>query len=116
MSTVILHCLKADLGRHVVGDAEGQVLLDALHAVAVLLLGGAEVLLQGARHGGEDGLGCLAGVHHVARGFLLLLLLHALDVGEGLFYRHHQSGRVQAMFKYFYIKYIYIQSALKRNV
>ncbi len=39
---------RSDLGRHVVGDAEGQVLLDALHAVAVLLLGRPQVLLQGA--------------------------------------------------------------------
>ena len=83
------------LGCHVVGDAEGQVLLDAFHAVAMLLPGGAEVLLQGAGHGGEDGLGGLARVHHVAGGFLLLLLLHTLDVCEGLLYRHHQSRRAQ---------------------
>lgn len=82
-----------DLGGHAVGDAEGQVLLDALHAVAVLLLGGPQVLLQSPGHGREDGLGCLPGVHHVPRSLLLLLLLHSLDVREGLLYRHHQPGR-----------------------
>lgn len=80
----------AHLGRHVVGDAEGQVLLDALHAVAVLLLGGPQVLLQRSGHGGEDGLGRLSRVHHVPRRLLLLLLLHPFDVREGLFNRHHQ--------------------------
>lgn len=81
------------LGRHVVGDAEGQVLLDALHAVAVLLLGGAQVLLQGSRHGREDGLRRLTRVHHLTRRSPLLLLLQALDVCEGLLYCHHQAGR-----------------------
>lgn len=84
---------RSDLGRHVVGDAEGQVLLDALHAVTVLLLGGPQVLLQGPSHGGEDGLRCLSGVHHIPWGLLLLLLLHALDMRERLLYCHHQSGR-----------------------
>lgn len=89
-----MSCVFAShLGRHVVGDAEGQVLLDALHAVAVLLLGGAQVLLQGSRHGREDGLRRLTGVHHLARRSPLLLLLKALDVREGLLYCHHQAGR-----------------------
>lgn len=69
------------------------MLLDALHAVAVLLLGGPQVLLQGPGHGGEDGLRRLPRVHHVARSLLLLLVLHALDVGEGFLNRHHQSAR-----------------------
>lgn len=74
-------------------NAEGQVLLDALHAVAVLLLGGPQVLLQGPSHGREDGLGGFSWVHHVSRGFLLLLLLHALDVRERFLHCHHQTGR-----------------------
>lgn len=82
----------SDLRRHVVGDAEGQVLLDALHAVAVLLLCCPQVLLQRSSHGGENGLRCLAGVHYVPWCLLLLLLLHALDVSEGFLYCHHQSG------------------------
>lgn len=90
-----------DLGRHVVGDAEGQVLLDALHAVAVLLLGGPQVLLQGPGHGGEDGLRRLPRVHHVAGSLFLLLILHALDVGEGFLYRHHQSESEHSKLNFF---------------
>lgn len=85
--------VRSDLGCHVVGDAEGQVLLDALHTVAVLLLGGPQVLLQGASHGWENGLCCLSRVHHVPWSLLLLLLLHALDMCERFLHRHHQSGR-----------------------
>lgn len=83
----------AHLGGHAVGDAEGQVLQDALHAVVVLLPRGAQVLLQGPGHGGEDGLSCLPGVHHFSRRLLLLLSLETLDVDEGFLYRHYQSGR-----------------------
>lgn len=71
------------------------MLLDALHAVAVLLLGGPQVLLQGPGHRGEDGLRCLSRVHHVPRRLFLLFFLHAFYVGEGLLYRHHQAGRRQ---------------------
>lgn len=74
---------------HAVGDAEGQVLQDALHAVIVLLARGAQVLLQGPGHGREDGLGGLPGVHHLPRGLLLLLGLEALDVDEGFLHRNH---------------------------
>lgn len=77
---------------HVVGDAEGQVLQDALHAVVLLLAGGAKVLLQSSRHGGEDGLGCFSGVHHLSWSFLLLLCLEAFDVSESLFYRNHEPA------------------------
>lgn len=99
----ILHCnnscsnylrhFSTDLGCHVVCNTEGQVLLDALHAVAVLLLRGPQVLLQGPSHWREDGLGSFPWVHHVTWGFLLLLLLHSLDMCECLFYCHHQTGR-----------------------
>lgn len=85
------------LGRHVVGDAELQVVDDALHAVVGLLPGGAQVLLHGPCHGGKDGLGCLPGVHHLAwafrRGRGWLVVLQALDVGKGFLYCHHQPGR-----------------------
>lgn len=78
-------------------DAELQVVDDALHAVVGLLPGGAEVLLHGPRHGGEDGLGRLPGVHHLPRvlggGRGPLFVLVTLDVGKGFFYCHHQSGR-----------------------
>lgn len=83
----------AHLGGHAVGDAEGQVLQDALHAVVVLLPCGAQVLLQRPGHGGEDGLGCLSGVHHLPRRFLLLLSLETLNVDKCFFHSHHQSGR-----------------------
>lgn len=69
------------------------MLQDALHAVVVLLPSGAQVLLQGPGHGGEDGLGGLPGVHHLSRGFLLLLGLETLDVDEGLLHCNHQPGR-----------------------
>lgn len=81
----------AYLGRHVVGDAELQVLEDALHGVVGLLLGGAKVLLHGPSHGGKDGLRRLPGVHHLP-GVLLLLLLQPLNVSEGLLHRHHEPG------------------------
>lgn len=84
---------RTDLGRHVVGDAEGQVLLDALHAVAVLLLGGPQVLLQSPSHGWEDGLCCFSRVHNIPRCFFLLFLLHALNVCKRFLYCHHQPGR-----------------------
>lgn len=79
------------LGRHVMGDAELQVLQDALHGVVRLLLGGPKVLLHGSGHGCEDGLGRLPGVHHLP-GVLLLLFLQPLDVSEGLLHRHHKPG------------------------
>lgn len=81
----------AYLGRHVVSDAELEVLQDALHGVVGLLLGGAKVLLHGTGHGGEDSLGCLPGVHHLPR-VLLLLFLQPLNVSEGLLHRHHKPG------------------------
>lgn len=68
------------------------MLLDALHAVAVLLLSSPQVLLQGTSHGREDGLGSFSWVHHVAGGFLLLLFLHSLDVRECFLYCHHQTA------------------------
>lgn len=83
---------KPHLWGHAVGDAEGQVLQDALHAVVVLLPGGAQVLLQSPGHGGEDGLGGLPGVHHLPWGFLLLLSLETLDVDEGLLHCNHQPA------------------------
>lgn len=79
------------------GDTELQMVDDALHAVVALLPGGPEVLLHGPGHGGEDGLGGLPGGHHLprvfGRGCRRVLLLVTLDVGEGFFYCHHQSGR-----------------------
>lgn len=81
----------ADLGRHVMRDAELKVLQDALHGVVRLLLGRAKVLLHGTGHGCEDGLGCLPGVHHLP-GVLLLLFLQPLNVGEGLLHCHHKPG------------------------
>lgn len=71
------------------GDAELQVLQDALHGVVGLLLGSAQVLLHSAGHGGEDGLGCFPRVHDLSR-VLLVLLLQPLDVGEGFLHSHHQ--------------------------
>lgn len=85
--------LAAHLGGHAVGDAEGQVLQDTLHAVVVLLPCGAQVLLQCPGHGGEDGLGCLSGVHHLSGRLLLLLSLETLDMDEGFLHSHYQSGR-----------------------
>jgi len=84
------------LGRHVVGDAELEVLQDALHGVVGLLLGGAQVFLHGPGHGGEDGLSRLPWVHDLP-GVLLVLLLQPLDVGEGFFHRHHQPAGRKAM-------------------
>lgn len=86
---------RPHLGGHAVGDAEGQVLQDALHAVVVLLPSGTQVLLQSPGHGGEDGLGGLPWVHHLPWGFLLLLGLEPLDVDEGLLHCDHQSGGVR---------------------
>lgn len=68
------------------------MLLDALHAVTVLLLGGPQVLLQGPSHGWEDGLCCFSRVHNIPRGLFLLFLLHALDMGKCFLYCHHQPG------------------------
>lgn len=83
---------KAHLWGHAVGDAEGQVLQDALHAVVMLLPRGSQVLLQSPGHGGEDGLGGLPGVHHLPWRLLLLLGLETLDVDESLLHRNHQPG------------------------
>lgn len=80
---------QAYLGRHVMRDAEFEVLQDALHGVVGLLLGGPKVLLHGTGHGCEDGLGCLPGVHHFP-GVLLLLFLQPLNVSEGLFHCHYK--------------------------
>ena len=74
------------------GDAEGQVLQNALHAVVVLLPSGTQVFLQSPGHGREDGLGSLPGVHHLPWGFLLLLSLETLDVDESLLHCDHQPG------------------------
>lgn len=90
---ICLPALAAHLGGHAVGDAEGQMLQDALHAVVVLLSGGAQVLLERPGHGGEDGLGCLSRVHHLPGRFLLFLSLETLDVDKGFFYCHDQSRR-----------------------
>lgn len=77
-------------------DAELQVVDNALHTMVGLLPCGAEVLLHGPCHGSKDGLGRLPGVHHLPRVFgggRGLFVLVTLDVGEGFFYCHHQSGR-----------------------
>ncbi|KAL8183955.1 UNVERIFIED_CONTAM: hypothetical protein K2H54_002061 [Gekko kuhli] len=68
------------------GDAELQVLQDALHRVVGLLLGGAQVLLHGPGHGGEDSLGCLSAGPLILPRVFLILLLEPFDVREGLFY------------------------------
>ena len=91
--------VSAHLGAHVVRDAELQVREDALHAVEGLLPGGAQVLLHGPGHGGEDGLRRLPWVHHLARvlgGRRHLVVVETLDVREGLLHRHHQPGRGNA--------------------
>lgn len=80
------------LRAHVVDEAEGQVLLDALHAVVVLPPGGTEVLLQGPGHGGKHRQSCLVHVHDVGRRRLLVLLLHPSYVCEGLLHGDHQPG------------------------
>ena len=84
------------LGAHVVRDAELQVREDALHAVEGLLPGGAQVLLHGPGHGGEDGLRRLPWVHDLPRvlgGGGHLVVVETLDVREGFLHRHHQPGR-----------------------
>ncbi len=86
----------ADLGRHVVSDAELQVGDDALHAVVGLLARRAQVFLHGSCHGGEDGLGRLSRVHHLTRVLgrrRRLVVLKPFDVRERLLYCHHQPGR-----------------------
>lgn len=83
----------ADLRAHVIDEAERQVLLDALHAVAVLPPGGAEVLLQGTGHGGKYGQSCFSHVHNVRGRRALILLFHPPNMSEGLFYSHHQPGK-----------------------
>lgn len=87
----------SDLGRHVVRDAKLQMRKDALHAVEGLLPRGPQVFLHGPRHGGENGLRRLAGVHHLARvlggrGQRRLLFMEAFDMREGLFDCHHQPA------------------------
>ena len=69
------------------------MLLDALHAVAVLPPGGAEVLLQGTGHGGKYGQSRLSYVHDVRGGRALILFLHAPHMSEGLFHSHHQLDK-----------------------
>lgn len=68
------------------------MLQDALHAVVLLLAGGAKVLLQSSCHGGEDCLGCFSGVHHLSGSFLLFLCLEAFDVSESLLYCNHKPA------------------------
>lgn len=67
--------------------------LDALHGVAVLPPGGAEVLLQGAGHGGKHSQRCLVHIHDVRRCCLLILFLHPPHMCEGLLHSHHQPDR-----------------------
>lgn len=69
------------------------MLLDALHAVAVLPSSGAEVLLQGTGHGGKYSQSCFTHVHDVGRCCTLVLFLHPSDVCEGLLHSHHQPDR-----------------------
>lgn len=66
------------------------MLLDALHAVAVLPPGGAEVLLQGTGHGGKYCQSCFTHIHNVRRCCALILFLHPPDMCEGLLHSHHQ--------------------------
>lgn len=68
------------------------MLQDALHAVVLLLAGGAKVLLQSSCHGGEDRLGCFSGVHRLSWSFLLFLRLKAFDVSESLLYCNHKPA------------------------
>lgn len=84
---------RADLRTHVVHEAEGEVLLDALHAVAVLPPGGAEVLLQGTCHGRKYGQRSLTYVHDVGGGCALVLLLHPTHMSEGLLHSHYQPDK-----------------------
>lgn len=51
------------------GDAELQMVDDALHGVVGLLPCGPEVFLHGTRQGSKDGLGCLPGVHRLPQVF-----------------------------------------------
>lgn len=85
-----LLCLS-HLRGHVVCNAESQVCLNAVHAVAVLLAGGAEVFLQRSSHGGKDGLRRLTWIHLISRWLLFLLLLQPSNMCECLLYCHHQS-------------------------
>lgn len=66
------------------------MLQDALHAVVLLLAGGAKVLLQSSCHGREDCLGCFSRVHHLSWSFLLFLCLKAFDMSESLLYCNHK--------------------------
>lgn len=68
------------------------MLQDALHAVVLLLAGGAKVLLQSSCHGGKDCLGCFSGIHHLSWSFLLFLCLEAFDVSESLLYCNHKPA------------------------
>jgi hypothetical protein len=67
MLTLCEVVLEEGFGGHVMGEAGGEVLQDALHGVARLLAGDAQVFLQGPRHGREDGLRRLHRVHRDAR-------------------------------------------------
>lgn len=51
--------LQERLGAHVVGQARGQVIHDAVHCVSWLLTSDAQVFLESTCQGREDGLGCL---------------------------------------------------------
>lgn len=84
------------LGGHIVGDAELQMVDDALHGVVGLLPCGPEVFLHGTCQGRKDGLSRLPGVHRLPQVFRRgcgLVDVVPLDVGEGFLYCHHQSGR-----------------------
>lgn len=51
------------------GDAELQMVNDALHCVVGLLPRGPEVFLHGTGQGSKDGLGCLPGLHRLPQVF-----------------------------------------------
>lgn len=83
-------------GGHIVGDAELQMVDDALHGVVGLLPCGPQVFLHRTCQGRKDGLGRLPGLHRLPQVFRRgcgLFGVVPLDVGEGFLYGYHQSGR-----------------------
>lgn len=89
------------------GDAELQMVDDALHGVVGLLPCGPQVFLHRTCQRRKDGLGRLPGVHclpQVFRWWCGLFGVVPLDVGEGFLHGYHQSGRRYRGWRFLTIK------------